>query len=362
MAMNLIIQERRRQLGMTQEQVAEYLGVTAPAVNKWEKGNTCPDITLLAPLARLLKIDVNTLLEFHEELSQNELVVICKEIREIVERDGIDAGFLYAHEKIREYPNSDMLLYNCAAMLQGLLLLKFGPQENTDGSDNTEEYMLQIEKWNERLANSEETVIKNSALFMLVSRAIGREEYEKAQVFLDQMPNRNDMPDKRIMQATIYMKQNRIEETITLMQQALLGAVNDAQMILFKLLDAELSAGELVAAEYVAECLTKLAETFDLSLYNREIGTFQLAVAKKDVEQTIAILRLMLETLDINWNVQDSLLYDRIVSNDTGTYMKQILRAILDGLKTEGEYAYLRDSKDFWDFIDEVECKESTGR
>ena len=38
MAMNLIIQERRRQLGMTQEQVAEYLGVTAPAVNKWEKG------------------------------------------------------------------------------------------------------------------------------------------------------------------------------------------------------------------------------------------------------------------------------------------------------------------------------------
>ncbi len=355
MAMNLIIQERRRLMGMTQEQVAEYLGVTASAVNKWEKGNTCPDISLLAPLARLLKIDVNTLLEFHEELSQNELVTICKEIREIVERDGIDAGFLYAHEKIREYPNSDMLLYNCAAMLQGLLLLKLGPQESKERQGKTEEYMLQIEKWNERLADSEETVIKNSALFMLANRAVGREEYEKAQAFLDQMPNRNNTPDKRMMQATIYMKQSRTEEMVTLMQQALLGAVNDIQMILFKLLEAELAAEELAAAEYVAERLTKLAATFDLSPYNQEIGLFQLAVAKKDIEETIAILRRMLGAVNIKWSVQDSPLYDRIVSNDTGTYMKHMIRPIMEGLKTEQEFSFLHGSEEFQEFLNEFE-------
>ena len=40
MQMNEVIQERRRALGLPQEQVADALGVTALAVNKWEKGVT----------------------------------------------------------------------------------------------------------------------------------------------------------------------------------------------------------------------------------------------------------------------------------------------------------------------------------
>ncbi len=42
MPMNLVIQERRKELGLTQEQVAEYLNVSIPAVSKWEKGTTSP--------------------------------------------------------------------------------------------------------------------------------------------------------------------------------------------------------------------------------------------------------------------------------------------------------------------------------
>ena len=38
MPMNIVIQEQRKLLGLTQEQVADYLGVSTPAVSKWEKG------------------------------------------------------------------------------------------------------------------------------------------------------------------------------------------------------------------------------------------------------------------------------------------------------------------------------------
>lgn len=40
MRINEIIKERRLAKGFTQEQIANYLGVTAPAVNKWEKGDS----------------------------------------------------------------------------------------------------------------------------------------------------------------------------------------------------------------------------------------------------------------------------------------------------------------------------------
>ena len=64
MKMYEIIRQRRLAKGMTQEQVAAALGVTAPAVNKWEKGTSCPDIALLPALARLLGTDLNTLFPF----------------------------------------------------------------------------------------------------------------------------------------------------------------------------------------------------------------------------------------------------------------------------------------------------------
>ena len=67
-----IIRKYRKSKNMTQEEMASRLGVTAPAVNKWESGSIYPDITLLAPLARLLEIDLNTLFTFHETLSKKE--------------------------------------------------------------------------------------------------------------------------------------------------------------------------------------------------------------------------------------------------------------------------------------------------
>ena len=42
------IRQRRLAKNYTQEQVANYLGVTAPAVNKWEKGNFLPRHYLVA--------------------------------------------------------------------------------------------------------------------------------------------------------------------------------------------------------------------------------------------------------------------------------------------------------------------------
>ena len=40
MKINQIIRQKRKELSLTQEQIADYLGVSTPAVNKWEKGGS----------------------------------------------------------------------------------------------------------------------------------------------------------------------------------------------------------------------------------------------------------------------------------------------------------------------------------
>lgn len=56
------IAKLRKQHGMSQENLAEKIGVSSQAVSKWENDASCPDISLLPQLAKLLGVTVDELL------------------------------------------------------------------------------------------------------------------------------------------------------------------------------------------------------------------------------------------------------------------------------------------------------------
>ena len=57
-----LIAERRRELGLTQRELAERLAVSAAAVSKWERGLSFPDVTVLEPLGAALGLTAAELL------------------------------------------------------------------------------------------------------------------------------------------------------------------------------------------------------------------------------------------------------------------------------------------------------------
>lgn len=66
------IKYHRKRLGMTQEQLAERIGVSAQAVSKWENNLSCPDISILPELAALFGITVDELLGKNEPVHEAE--------------------------------------------------------------------------------------------------------------------------------------------------------------------------------------------------------------------------------------------------------------------------------------------------
>ena len=60
----------RRERGITQDELAEYLGVSKSAVSKWETGNSYPDILLLPQLASLFNISVDQLIGYEPQLTR----------------------------------------------------------------------------------------------------------------------------------------------------------------------------------------------------------------------------------------------------------------------------------------------------
>ena len=59
----------RKEKGLTQEELAQHMGISPQAVSKWENDQTCPDISALPKLARLFDVTVDELLSGKQELA-----------------------------------------------------------------------------------------------------------------------------------------------------------------------------------------------------------------------------------------------------------------------------------------------------
>ena len=103
------IQNKRKSMGLTQDQLATALGVSIAAVSKWETGGAYPDITLLAPIARLLGVTVDDLLGFEPQLSEDQVMEFCEKCTKLFESSDYESAISLAEQSVREYPNSPLL-------------------------------------------------------------------------------------------------------------------------------------------------------------------------------------------------------------------------------------------------------------
>lgn len=117
MQLGEIIRKYRKENNLTQEEVAARLGVSAPAVNKWENGVSLPDIMLLSPIARLFGISTDQLLSFQEDLTQEEINQFIIELDEVFKKQPYWDGFELAKKKVEQYPNCEQLIWQIAVIL-----------------------------------------------------------------------------------------------------------------------------------------------------------------------------------------------------------------------------------------------------
>ncbi len=108
------IKKYRKEKDMTQEQLAEYMGVSPQAVSRWETGTTCPDIFALPALAELFGITVDGLLGVDEKEKQREIRSIISVAEEKLDKGIIDEPIVKLREALNKYPNNEQLL--CSLM------------------------------------------------------------------------------------------------------------------------------------------------------------------------------------------------------------------------------------------------------
>ena len=105
------IKELRKQRGITQEQLANSIGISFQAVSKWENNLALPDISLAPILASYFGVSMDELFDFHLTELEQKVDAICKEAYRYRESDPQKSREIL-EEGLTQYPDNDILLNN----------------------------------------------------------------------------------------------------------------------------------------------------------------------------------------------------------------------------------------------------------
>lgn len=108
------IKTKRKELGLTQEELAQKLFVTEKAISRWETGRGTPDISLLIPLAKILKVNVSELLN-----GEND-------IEEVIKYDELNKKFKF------NFQFKIIILFYILSILTFLIYLRFEYDPNIE--------------------------------------------------------------------------------------------------------------------------------------------------------------------------------------------------------------------------------------
>ncbi len=336
------IRKYRKDKNLTQEEMAKRLGVTAPAVNKWENGCSLPDVSLLSPIARLLNISIDTLLSHESELSDAEANRLVEEAYKKLKAEPFDEVFQWVKQCLTEYPNSSYLILWMARILDG--------QRHMRGLPDGEKYDAYILGCYQRVLESDDERMKQAAAEALYDFHMNKGEYAQAEQYLTYFSQ--DNPERKRKQAMICSKTGRQEDAYKMYEELLYSGYQSLSMTFNDIYILAMEENDLDKAHMLIEKKQQLATLFEFGEYHEISPALELAVLEKNEAQTLHIMERMLGNLESICAFTKSPLYSHMnFKTISGEYLAQVREDLIKGFRDEETYAYLKENKQWRDLV-----------
>lgn len=341
MQINEIIRKYRKEKNLTQEEMANRLGVTAPAVNKWESGASMPDIALLAPIARLLGITLDELLSYNENLTEIEEANIIQEIFGILKSEKPDVVYQKIVDIVREYPNAGSLILNLTTMFNTRTFIMTGKERA--------KYDKWIQSSYENLLLTSDEKIKLQAADGLYSFHITRGNFEDAKECLEYYPE-ND-PDRKRKLATIYSGTGKYEEAYKALEEELFSKYQALTVLLHEITMVACKTENYDKAKAIVEKESALEDLFDMGEYHKNAGRLTLAVAMKDSKKALELMDLLFTNAGSMMDYMKSSLYEHMTFNGVAPGMPDmIISTLLKHYCEDDDYEFIRKTPEWENF------------
>ena len=171
-----IMKTLRKQRGLTQEQIAEILGVSCQAISKWETGGSFPDISLLPSIADYFGVSIDYLLGHDAGKRIEEIDQVCARAEDLFREDKYMLAVPLLRETLIKHPGNEKLMYALAWALSGT---------KCESPENYDEAILLYHKI---LEISTDTAMRTKVTRDLMYRYHTKGEYDKALACAQDLP------------------------------------------------------------------------------------------------------------------------------------------------------------------------------
>lgn len=345
------ITELRKKKGMTQEQLANALGISAPAVSKWETDCSYPDITMLCPLARVLGTDVDSLLAFEETLSEEKLGSCMTELVELTRGGGQEEAEEKLKQLLHSYPSNVNLKFSAVALLSLFEL------SNPDCSETDKKRWLQQKKeLAEAVYESGAAAFRMPAISMLVSLALAEDELDRAEELLKE--TMTDTGDFTMLWVQLYLKKGQRDEALATVQRQLYKLAGDVRTCLATMLGENL---ELESEKLMEVCRVyrEVEKMFGVGGGTGAAILAEVYLREGRTQEALEYLEELTDKLTGQMDSPNPLLFAPAIQPLPEKLQagKEIRMAALCALKQDDRFEPLRGEERFEKLIQELEQK-----
>lgn len=186
------IKELRKKNDLTQEKLADFLCVSYQAVSKWECGLSCPDLSLIGPLTKLLHVSADELLGLENDDIDARRKELEDQYRESWKTGDLAKRYEISSAAVSEYPG-EMKFLDWLAWCEAM--------RSFDFKDNNE-YIAEQEKAIKHFAtvieNSTDEKIKTSSVQGIVQYLCLRGRHTEAKTYAELYPENLSVSKDRI--------------------------------------------------------------------------------------------------------------------------------------------------------------------
>ncbi len=245
---------RRKEKGITQEELASYIGVSKASVSKWETGQSYPDILFLPQLATYFDITVDELIGYSPQMSRENIKATYYQLTGSFAKDGFDTALAQCHALIKEYRSCYPLLLQVVTLYLNHAQLAKDPAGTTALLDEAAGLCQRVR------SESADIALAQQANFMEAACRILQRRSEDVIALLQGSQHPNVGEDSLLAQAySLAGEPDRARQTLQVsIYNSLIGLLNSLPAL------ANLYADDLDRVEEVATRTYGLIDTFHL--------------------------------------------------------------------------------------------------
>lgn len=266
------IKKYRKDMGLTQEELADALGVTIGAVSKWENGNNVPDIMMLMEIANFFNVSMDEFLGY--DMSSKNMDDMCERISDLCNARKYEEAIKEANNALVRYPHNFKVIYACS------LLYYLKAYEQGDDKDREKAIEL-LKRAQEFISQNKDPRVSEFLIKRRIAEMYTKSDPDKALELLKEI-NYDDCNSAAI--AMILAEKDEREEALKYYNTALLKNFSEQYSIL---------ANASIAV--AASCKRKDYQTA-IDLINTEMQILKLYGSDTEKNYTFKLRTILLIT------------------------------------------------------------------